>query len=308
MKKPIASWRYLFKLPVNIFNNEMVGYEINPLPYSDQGKVVIFAGKSDQMEDQGIVYIYLELLKELSQGNNFANLQRLLNLIYMETGLPTHPFPVQIDEGETADQVISRFMSKTFYYPDRSYSGTASQPNHIARVQSCVSLISRLNKKNFNKFDNALNTYVWALELMELPNPHLKYTLYMTLFLSSIEQLVDIPATCKHKPLPVCEGCGKEFANHHPKGKGVRQAFEDFIREMLTGSGVDDAVERVNRLHQKLRSSFLHSGTLSGAEKVGGFLTDGTNDTTLIVEDMMNTLILNRQLLEQFLLKRQIKL
>ena len=86
------------------------------------------------------------------------------------------------------------------------------------------------------------------------------------------------------------------------------QHIRDFIREMLTGSGVDDAVERVNRLHQELRSSFLHSGTLSGAEKVGGFLTEGTNDTTQIVEDMMNTLILNRQLLEQFLLKRQIKL
>ena len=286
----------------------MVGYEINPMPYSDQNKVVIFAGKSDRTEDQSIVYVYLELLKELSQGNNFANLQRLLNLIYMETGLPTHLFPVQINVDETADKVISRLVSKTFYYPGRSYSGTASQPNHIARVQSCVNLMRKLNKKNFNKFDNALNTYVWALELMELPNPHLKYTLYMTLFLSSIEQLIDMPATCKHKPYPICGGCGKEFSNHHPKGKGVKQAFEDFIREMLTGSGVDDAVERVNRLHQKLRSSFLHSGTLSGKEKVGGFLFDKLGDTTLIVEDMMNTLIINRQLLEQFLIKRQSKL
>jgi hypothetical protein len=307
MKKTKNVWRYLFKLPVNIFNNKAPSYEINSLPYSDQSKVIIFAGISDRTEDQGVVYIFLELSKELSQSNNFANLQRLLNLIYMETGLPIHPLTVQINKEDTADQVISKFVSKTFYYPDKSYSGTAPQPNHIARVQSCVSLINKLNKKNFRKFDNALNTYIWALELMELPNPHLKYTLYMTLFLSSIEQLIDMPATCKYIPFPVCKGCGKEFADHHPKGKGIRQAFEDFIREMLTGSGVDDAVKRVNRLHQKLRSSFLHSGTLSGKEKIGGFLFDKVGDTTLIIEDMMNTFVLNRQLLEQFLIKRQSK-
>jgi hypothetical protein len=225
----------------------------------------------------------------------------------METGLPVHSLLVQIDQKDSTDDILSKFVSKSFYSPGVSYNGTASQPNHIARVQWCVEFLRKLNKKDFNKFDNALNTYVWALELMELPNPHLKYTLYMTLFLSSIEQLIDMPTTCKHKPFPICEGCGKEFADHHPKGKGVRQAFEDFIREMLTGSGVDDAVGRVNRLHQKLRSSFLHSGTLSGKEKIGGFLFDKAEDTTLILEDMMNTLILNRQLLEQFLVKRQTK-
>jgi hypothetical protein len=50
----------------------------------------------------------------------------------------------------------------------------------------CGEALRKLSNKDFIKFDNALNTYAWALELRELPNPHLKYTLYMTLFLSAI--------------------------------------------------------------------------------------------------------------------------
>jgi len=308
MKKKEKLWQYLFKLPLNVYNNDNLYYEVSPLPNSDQKRVVLFAGKPDGMgRDLAIVYVYLELLAELADKNTFANLQRLLNLIYLETGLPIRYIPLPVDKADDFDNLLSKFSSNDFSYPGVSYSGTAPQHNHISRVKACADLIVGLNKKNFSKFDNALNTYIWALELMELPNPHLKHTLYMTLFLSSIEQLIDDPATCKHKPFPVCEGCGKEFADHHPKGKGRARATETFIREMLTGSGVDDAVERVGRLYGELRSSFLHSGTLSGKEKIGGFLSDKVGDTTLIMEDMMNTLILNRQLLEQFLVKRRSK-
>lgn len=298
--------QYLFRLPLNIYNNQEQSYEIDPLIESDQERVVIFAGK-DTDEKLAVIYLYLELTTELAEENTFTNLQRLLNLVYLETGLPTHYESIKTDDIADLDVIIAKFSSDSFSHPGRSYSGTAPKSNHIERVRDCVDLVSRLNGKDFRKFDNALNTYIWALELMELPNPHLKYTLYMTLFLSSIEQLIDDPATCKHKPFPVCEGCGKEFSGHHPKDKGRKQATEAFIREMLTGSGVDDAVARVDRLYQKLRSSFLHSGTLSGKERIGGFLSDKAGDTTLIMEDMMNSLILNRQLLEQFLVKRQAK-
>lgn len=306
MKEKVKVWRYLFKLPLNIYNNDKPYYEVSPLPNSDQMRLVLFAGKPDGVgRGLAIIYVYLELLSELADKNTFANLQRQLNLIYLETGLPIRYIPLPVDKADNFDSLLSKFSSNDFSHPGVSYSGTAPQHNHIARVKACANLIAGLNKETFEKFDNALNTYVWALELMELPNPHLKYTLYMTLFLSSIEQLIDDPVTCKHKPFPVCDGCGKEFAGHHPKGKGRAQATETFIREMLTGTGVDDAVERANRLYQKLRSSFLHNGTLSGKEKIGGFLSNKSEDITLIMEDMMNTLILNRQLLEQFLVKRQ---
>ncbi len=307
MNKHKTSHSYLFKLPSNIFNNEEPSYEINPFPNSDQNKVLVFGGNNDQMVGQSIVYVYLELSKELNDSNRFINLQRLLNLVYMETGLPTYILPVQIDKNDSIKDLLAKYASMSFCSPRISYSGTAPKHNHIARVKACTDLMIGLSNGNFRRFDNAINTYVWALELMELPNPHLKYTLYMTLFLSSIEQLIDDPSTCKHKPIPQCEGCGKKFAGHHPEGKGRSKATEAFIREMLTGNGVNDAVVRVDRLYQKLRSSFLHNGTLSGREKVGGFLSDKVDDNRLIVEDMMNTLILNRQLLEQFLVRRQSK-
>lgn len=301
MKKSKKVWRYLFKLPANIFNNKTPGYEINPLPYSDQSKVIIFAGKGDRMKNQGIIYVYLELSKELNEGNKFANLQRLLNLIYMETGLPTLHLPVSIDKKDTTDQIVSKFASKTFYYPGKSYSGTAPKPNHIARVQSCVDLMRELNEDDFNKFDNALNTYVWALELRELPNPHLKYTLYMTLFLSSINQLANAPEYCENHP--ICEKCGKELVHQL---RGEKQAIEDLMRELLTGKALDQGIKKFKKLYSELRSAFLHSGRLSGKERDGGFLFDFRGSGDLMVDEM-ELIITCRQLLEQFLLKRQTK-
>lgn len=298
-KKKVKSWRYLFKLPVNFFNNEKVGYEISPLPYSDQRKVIVFAGKNDLANGRSIVYIYLELSEELNDGNRFANLHRLLNLIYMETSLPVHNLPVQIDQKDSTDDVLSKFVSKSFYSPGVSYNGTAPQPNHIARVQWCVEFLRKLNKKDFNKFDNSLNTYAWALELRELPNPHLKYTLYMTLFLSAINQLADNPKYCENHL--TCAKCKKEL---YHQLKGEKQAIEDLMRELLTGKDLDQGINKFKKLYSELRSSFLHAGKLSGREKEGGFLFDFRDSGDLMVDEM-ELILTCRQLLEQFLLKRQ---
>jgi len=73
----------------------------------------------------------------------------------------------------------------------------------------------------------------------------------------------------------------------------------------LTGKEIDVAAEMIKRLYSDLRSHFLHSGLLSGKEKNGGFLTE-MGDSTKIIEDMVNVLIMNRRLLEQFLVKRQV--
>lgn len=301
MKKDEKVWLYLFKLPINFFNNEAVGYEISPLPYSDQNKVVVFAGNNDRAGGQSIVYVYLELSKELNDGNRFTNLQRLLHLIYMQTGLPTYYLPVQIDKRNSVEEILSKFASKSFYSPGVSYSGTASQPNHIARVQWCVESLRKLNKKDFNKFDNALNTYAWALELRELPNPHLKYTLYMTLFLSAINQLADNPEYCENHP--TCTKCNKELRHQL---KGEKQAIEDLMRELLTGEALDQGISKFKKLYSELRSSFLHAGKLSGREKEGRFLFDFRGSGDLMVNEM-ELIITCRQLFEQFLVKRQSK-
>ncbi|KKQ95552.1 MAG: hypothetical protein UV74_C0001G0055 [Candidatus Woesebacteria bacterium GW2011_GWB1_43_14] len=300
MKKTTASWRYLFKLPVNTYNNDDPYYELKPLPLSDQKRVVIFAGKNDaSLRGLGVVYIYLELSKELNAQNTFANLQRLLNLIYLETGLPTRYSAVRLNKAKEIKDVLKYFGSLK-HNDSKSYSGTAPENNHIFRVKGCVELMWGLTKKDFEKFDNALNTFVWASELMEIPNPHLKYTLYMTLFLSSINQLANNPVFCKGHPF--CSVC-KKRVNHQTKSE--RQAIVDLIKELLTGKNLDQATKMVKRLYSKLRSAFLHSGFLSGKEKEGGFLANGITDTAPLMEDMMNTLVINRKLLEQFLVKRQ---
>lgn len=303
MKKRTRTWRYLFKLPLNIYNNEKASYELKPLSYSDQEKVVVFAGKDDTgVHELGMVYVYLELSKELVEQNTFTNLQRLLNLIYLETGLPTRFVSVPLDKMKDAERVLKHFESPSFYDPKRSYSGTAPESNHIFRVQACVRLLNKLKEKDFEKFDNALNTFVWASELMEIPNPHLKYTLYMTLFLSSINQLASNPVFCSGHP--VCSECKKEI-NHQAIGE--KQAIVNLINELLTGKNLVQATKMVKRLYSDLRSAYLHSGFLSGKEKTGGFLANGMSDTAPLMEDMMNTLLINRKLLEQFLVKRQSK-
>jgi len=301
MKKPTKTWQYLFKLPLNTYNNEKASYKLKPLSYSDQNKVVIFAGKNNTgVRELGVVYVYLDFSKEFDEQNAFMNLQRLLNIIYLETGLPTRFVSVPLDKMEDIEGVLKHFGSPSFYDPKRSYSGTAPEGNHIFRVQACVELLDKLRKKDFEKFNNALNTFVWASELMEIPNPHLKYTLYMTLFLSSINQLANNPVFCSGHP--TCPVCKKEISH---QTKGEKQAIVDLINELLTGKNLDLAVKMVKRLYGDLRSAYLHSGFLSGKEKTGGFLAKGMSDTAPLMEDMMNTLLINRKLLEQFLIKRQ---
>jgi hypothetical protein len=301
VRKSTKVWRYLFELLSNTYNNKEPGYELEPLLNSDQRKVVVFAGKgSVGVRELGVVYIYLELSKELDEQNRFKNLQRLLNLIYLETGLPVQPVPIKMDNMKTAGSVLEHFGSSNFYDPEGSYSPTAPEGNHIYKVQALVGLWNRLEEDDFERLDNSLNTFVWASELMELPNPHLKYTLYMTLFLSSINQLASAPVFCSGHPF--CKECKKEISH---QVRGEKQAIFDLVDELLTGGNLDQAKRTLKRLYGDLRSAFLHCGFLSGKEKSGGFLANGVADTAPLVEDMMNTLLINRRLLEQFLLKRQ---
>jgi hypothetical protein len=301
--------RYLFRFPINTYNNEKPSYEVIPLRNSDVQKIVIFAGKKEltsTLIDREI-FLYLETNVPLSDSNRYKNLRILCYLLELATGLPYEPIEINVAELTSFEKIFDKFKAELFSKPEFRYGGLVSDKNPVMRIPIYSKYLSLLSDLDLIKFENALQTYIWAREIQGLPNPQLHYTLYMTLFLSSIEQLIDSPSACGYKPVPVCGGCGKQFINHHPKDKGNKQAIESFIREMLTGNGVDDAVKRVNRLYGKLRSSFLHSGTLSGAERVGGFMSESGSDMNLILEDMMNTLVLNRQLLEQFLQRGQNK-
>lgn len=291
--------RYLFRT-TSTFNNKLPFYEINPLPDSDIIKAYLFSGKGfSSVNNMGIVYIYLELSTPLTDENQYFNLQRILNLISLETDQYTDARPIQIGESEDFNAIFTKFSSAEFYKEKTNYHGLAREPNHILRVQHMINLIGKLKRSNYIKFDNSLNTLAWALEIRQLPNPHRRFTLYMTLILSSIEQLSEKPRNCTYHDL--CPDCKKEIY-HHRKDEGTQQMLENLVKGLLTGNGVEDGVIRVKLLYRKLRSAFLHSGVLYGKEQTGGFLGKIDNYKELL-EHEANLIVMCRQLLEQFLVK-----
>lgn len=299
MKKPTKIWRYLFKLQ-NFYNNKKPFYKIDSLRQSDINEAYFFAGVQDHSQfDISITYLYIELSKELNEENHYANLQRLLNLIALETIQVSNFKEVAIKQSDNFQKIYKIYKTNK-YSSNKSFHPLAPEPNHIFRVQRLVMLLSKLPPKNFEKFDNSLNTFIWALEVRQNINPHLKFTLYMMLLLSSIEQLCDEPKYCKLHEL--CTECKREMF-HHKKGEGQSNSLKSLIEGLLTGTGVDEGVKRVQRLYIKLRSPFLHSGKLYGEEKKGGFLSAVSRDKELL-EDEVNILIMNKILLEQFCVKK----
>lgn len=291
--------RYLFST-TNTFNNEHPFYKINSLPDSDILEAYLFSGKGvSSLNNMGIVYIYLELLIPLTDENRHFNFQRILNLISLETDLYTDAKFIQIEEFGDFDSIFSEFASLEFYKEKTNYHGLAREPNHILRVQHMINLIRKLKRSDFIKFDNSLNTLAWALEIRQLPNPHLKFTLYMTLILSSIEQLSESPENCSNHE--VCLECKRERYHHH-KDKGQKIMLENLVRNLLIGKGIEDGIKRVHLLYKELRSAFLHSGSLYGKEQTGGFLGEPDNYKELL-EHEANIIVMSRKLLEQFLVK-----
>ncbi|MBU1033464.1 hypothetical protein KKI22_00755 [Patescibacteria group bacterium] len=293
----------MFKLPNNFYNNKEPYYKIPILPESKIINGYFFGGKSflDKFPvKNSITYIFLELSEELKEGNLFKNLQRFLNLVFLETGLFTLHQEIKISNNSTFENVFLEYRDENYFFPKISFHGTARDPNHIARVVHCANMWSRLNKNNFEKFDNALNTHSLALEISQLPNPHLKYTLYMTLFLSAINQLADGSELCKEK-YPICKKCGKE---HTRQITSERESIENLMNELLTGESLGEGIKKYKKLYSSLRSSFLHEGKLSGKEKSGGFLFDFSYGGDLMI-DQVDIVITCRQLFEQYLIKRQ---
>jgi len=293
-------YKYLFKLN-NKYNNQNQAYEIQPLRGSTLSRVVIFAGHENtilSIKNHPSIFVYLEMDQKLDELNKYSSLQRLLNLIYLETTVSTHYQQIDINNISSFGEIFKIYKSPLFYNPQVSFHGHAPIPNHIHSVQYLVDLINKLNEDSFEKFDNALNTFIWAQEIREMYDPHLKYTLYMTLFLSSMEQLAEDPQYCENEMM--CNICEREHIKHHIKGQSTKKSIEKLMRELITGPGLEEGVKRVNKLYTELRSKFLHIGNLYGDEKNGGFL-GGIKSYTEIIEDEVNIIEINKRLLELFI-------
>lgn len=304
MKRYGSSKRNLFILMMNTYNNEKPYYEILPLRDSDVKRAVIFCGKLKKIEYPqnmlGHACIYLETNEAINENNYFKNVQRLLNLIWLATGLPIEYFTEEMEEYDSFESIYNDYRCDTFYNPNIVH-GLVIDKNPIARVASYRLLIQKLKVEAFEKFDNALNTHTWAQEIERLPNPHLKYTLYMTLYLSSIEQLVGNTQK-QSKTSGVCEKCREIIQGTNKTSLGKKR--EELIKELLSGKNIESIIKWIRLLYGKLRSGFLHHGKLHGDEKEGGFMF-GKSSRNKLLEDMVNLKMLNRKLLELFLQKRQ---
>ncbi len=304
MKRYGSGKRNLFILMMNTYNNEKPYYEILPLRDSDVKRAVIFCGKLKKIEYPqnmlGHACLYLETNEAINENNYFKNVQRLLNLIWLATGLPIEYFTEEMEEYDSFESIYNDYRCGTFYNPNIVH-GLVIDRNPIAKVASYSLLIQKLKVETFEKFDSALNTYSWAQEIEILPNPHLKYTLYMTLYLSSIEQLVGNTQK-QSKTSGVCEKCREKIQGTNKTS--LRKKREELIKELLSGQDIESIIKWNRRLYDKLRSGFLHQGELHGYEKEGGFMF-GKSSRNKLLEDMVNLKMLNRKLLELFLWKRQ---
>lgn len=294
--------KYLYTFPFNTYNNEQAFYEIEPLPESEMKRSVIFGGKAHDkmMSDRPETFLYLETGSPLKDFNLYRNRTRLCYLVWLATGLPAEPIKVDIGNLRGFEEVFNKHKTNATYIPNASFGGLVNDPNPISRVVAYSRFMNKLNKKDLNKFENALNTYIWAKEIERLPNPQLRYTLFMTLFLSSIDQLADNPKPKCQSHL-ICPDCKETINKKHETSHAAE--IEKLIRGLLTGQSVDSAVKLVKKLYHGIRSKYIHDGLLVGKEKEGGFLA-GVSTEVELVENMANVAVLNRKLLELFLQNR----
>jgi hypothetical protein len=299
--------RYLFSYRLNTYNNKEQSYELVPIPGSDISKAVLFAGNDGTpaampapLPARRNTFLYLETNVHINTANRYQNLTFISQMVQLETGLPAEPAELDISSLHTFDEVLTRYGSDEYYSPGVSFGGMVNTPDGITKVAALCQFLANVHEDDANKFKNALQSFTWAKETEQI-NPHLKYTLFMSLHLSSINQLADNP----HPVCPshlVCQDCGKTLNIKHSTSHSGE--MEGLIRRLLTGSSVNTHVRLVKKLYGNLRSDYLHDGLLSGSEREGGFLADTPADNPRhiqLVEDMANVEGLNRILLGLFL-------
>lgn len=298
---------YLYSYVGNTYNNEQQSYELVPIPGSNITKAVLFAGHDNS--GVGVLpmlprntFLYLETDEPITSANRYQNLLLISQMVQLETGLPAEPVEIDTSAIHNFDEALSRYGSDVYYEPGVSYGGMVNTPDGIAKVATLCHFMNMASGEDATKFKNALQSFAWAQETSRV-NPNLKYTLFMSLYLSSINQLANNPSPVCNSPL-MCPDCGENLGKHKTSHASE---MKDLVRHLITGKGADNFVALIGRLYHNLRSSYLHDGLLSGGEREGGFLAEFSSDDPRhiqLVEDMANVEVLNRILLGLFLQDR----
>lgn len=286
--------------PGIFYNCKDSSYDLTPFADSiiQSGKVYACKKKIIPTDDHnGTLAVVLKLRSSPNETTYYKSVERLKNLICLAyTTMPQeHPFE---GSGATIDEVVSDNLAERFFNPDVRYGSQLDWDSPL-RIAAYSQLVAKLDATKQKKFWQALQTFCYARQIAQLPNPQYRYTLYMSLHLASIDQLADNPKNIhndSHIKLK-CPVCGELNYTHNSSHV---DEIEKLLRKHIEPERVEVWVELLRKLYHPVRSNFVHDGDFAGLEDVGGFIALWNEDFTLGENDI-NLMILNKMMLEKYL-------
>jgi len=312
-KKPIAVFRYLYAYPSNIFNGDTPIFELEPLQGSDVTRAVIFAGKNirpfvkvEGVFAYAISYLYLETDKKPDVANVYKNVHLYERLLCLVSGKPAgagNLNSIDVSKHLDFESITKEYLAeeKEYNMPGVQHHGSVKEYNATPLFVTIVRLVNRMKPQHKERAERALATFIIAEEIGMTVNPQTKGTVRASLYLSAINQLADSPQLCHYSVINECAECHKKNIQHQKTSHPVE--IEKLMRELFTGSNLENGIKLIKENYNKVRSPFLHEGKLSGGENEGGWIADDPANQQFF-EDLINFESSCRQLIELYIQKR----
>jgi hypothetical protein len=295
---------YAAHFPGLIYNCKDSSYPLTPFPDSIIQSGTVFASNKQAIpvdDHNGTLAVALKLKSEPNESTYYKSIERLKNLVCLSYTSPPQEQRWQVAE-TTLDKVVKNNLATNFYNPEIRY-GSQLDWDLPLRVAAYSQNVAKLSPANQTKFWQALQTFCYASQIAHLPNPQYKYTLYMTLYLASINQLADEPKSL-HSPSVhlVCPKCHETSGIIHSTSHLAE--IKSLIDKLVPTEHSTRYKTFVDGLFHKVRSSYIHRGEFAGSEDIGGFIALFGSNVELPENDI-NLMVLNRSLLEQFIVQSQ---
>lgn len=291
--------------PGLFYNCKDSSYDLTPFPDSIIQSGKVFASNKQiipKEEHNGTLAVALELKSNPDESTYYKSIERLKNLVCLSyTSLQQEQR--WESPGESLNEVVAANLAERFYNPEIRYGGQLDWDLPL-RIAAYSQNIARLSPENQTKFWQALQTFCYARQIAQLPNPQYKYTLYMTLHLSSINQLANEPQSL-HTPAVhlICPECNETLGGLTHSTSHLAE-IKNLIDSLVPAEHVQRNKDFMDKLFHRIRSSFIHRGEFAGSEDVGGFIALFDSNVELQENDI-NLMALNRSLLEQFIVQNQ---
>ncbi len=294
-------FNHLYSFPLLPFNNKKELYELKPLKFSANRRIVLFCGKSEFSKvrnNQGIVYLFVQNNKEIKGSDDYKNLLVLIQILCLFTNIYLEPTKEKLEGNQSFDDILKIYSSEKFSDPEVQYDNT--KYDSLSLIPEFVDKINCLNEEDLDKFLNALFTFSMSVKLAREGNPHMTYTLQMTLFIISMCQLVN-PYKIKCGGKMACNKCGYEITH---RDNNERREIHDLIDELFPEVNEKSRggwKEVVDEAYEKIRSGFVHNGKYFAQEMEGGFLSGSWDEEKIeIVEKGVNLEYMTRSILRKF--------